>query len=132
MCLEVKKWFYFLTYKSITRVALNTIFTRTENIFLCNRTRNEHFAYLKQAAKSNLLLTTAAKVNVILIFNKNRVSHVRLSFTFFRYQIRKDRIDNTYFLTLEEYTKLKHHCICNWDFFGMSGPKVYGFKIFKF
>jgi hypothetical protein len=31
--------------------------------FLCNRTRNEHFAYVKR-------LTTAVKVNVILIFDK--------------------------------------------------------------
>jgi hypothetical protein len=41
-----------------------------------NRTRNEHFAYLKQAAKSNF---SAVVFNVILIFDTNQSSHVRLA-----------------------------------------------------
>jgi hypothetical protein len=70
--------------------------------FLCNRTRNEHFAYLKQAAKSNS--ATAVKVNVILIFDTNQSFHVRLAFGFFRYEIRTaEFITRRYFLTLEEY-----------------------------
>jgi hypothetical protein len=39
--------------------------------FVCNRTRNEHFACLEQAAKLNfaaVALTTAVKVKVISIF----------------------------------------------------------------
>jgi hypothetical protein len=42
-----------------------------QNFFVCNRTRNEHFACLEQAAKLNfaaVALTTAVKVKVISIF----------------------------------------------------------------
>jgi hypothetical protein len=42
-----------------------------QNIFVCNRTRNEHIACLEQAAKLNfaaVALTTAVKVKVISIF----------------------------------------------------------------
>jgi hypothetical protein len=41
------------------------------NMFVCNRTRNEHFACLEQAAKLNfaaVALTTAVQVKVISIF----------------------------------------------------------------
>jgi hypothetical protein len=44
---------------------------RTQKDFVCNRTRNEHFAYLQEAAKLNFAadtLTTAVKVKVIFIF----------------------------------------------------------------
>jgi hypothetical protein len=40
-------------------------------MFVCNRTRNEHFACVQQAAKLNfaaVALTTAVKVKVIFIF----------------------------------------------------------------
>jgi hypothetical protein len=39
--------------------------------FVCNRTRNEHFACVQQAAKLNfaaVTLTTAVKVKIIFIF----------------------------------------------------------------
>jgi hypothetical protein len=40
------------------------------NYFLCNRTRNEHFAYLKQAAKSNFATVVFYDVvNVILKYS---------------------------------------------------------------
>jgi hypothetical protein len=42
-----------------------------KKLFVCNRTRNEHFACLEQAAKLNfaaVALTTAVKVKVISIF----------------------------------------------------------------
>jgi hypothetical protein len=42
-----------------------------KNIFVCNRTRNEHFACIQQAAKLNfaaVALTTPVKVKVIFIF----------------------------------------------------------------
>jgi hypothetical protein len=41
-----------------------------------------------------LLLTTAVKVNVILIFDPNQSFHVRLAFRFFGYEIRNRRIYN--------------------------------------
>jgi hypothetical protein len=41
--------------------------------FVCNRTRNEHFAYLKQAAKSNFAVV--AFNDVILIFDTNQGFH---------------------------------------------------------
>jgi hypothetical protein len=47
------------------------LFRRTLKYFVCNRTRNEHFACLEQAAKLNfaaVALTTAVKVKVISIF----------------------------------------------------------------
>jgi hypothetical protein len=43
----------------------------TKILFVCNRTRNKHFACLEQAAKLNfaaVALTTAVKVKVISIF----------------------------------------------------------------
>jgi hypothetical protein len=43
-------------------------------------------------------ITTAIKVNVILIFDTNQRFHVRLAFKFFGYEIRNRRIYNTYVL----------------------------------
>jgi hypothetical protein len=47
-----------------------------------------------------VLLTTAVKVNVILIFDTNQSFHVRLAFRFFGYEIRNPTIYNT-FLNLD-------------------------------
>jgi hypothetical protein len=43
-----------------------------------------------------LLLTTAVKVNVILIFDTNQSFHVRLPFRFFGNEIRNPRFYNIY------------------------------------
>jgi hypothetical protein len=48
--------------------------------FVCNRTRNEHFACLQQAAKLNfaaVALTTAVKVKVIFIFIYYQLSQLQ-------------------------------------------------------
>jgi hypothetical protein len=58
---------------------------------LCNRTRIEYFAYLKQTAA------------VIAVFDTNLSFHVSLAFRFFGFEFRNRRIYNTYFLTLKEY-----------------------------
>jgi hypothetical protein len=58
---------------------------------LCNRTRNGHFAYLKQATKSNfaaVALNDDRKSKCHLIFDTNQSLHVRQPFRFFGYQIR--------------------------------------------
>jgi hypothetical protein len=48
-----------------------TLSANGKSVFVCYRTRNEHFACLQQTAKSNfaaVALTTAVKVKVIFIF----------------------------------------------------------------
>jgi hypothetical protein len=67
-CLRRKKLLY--SIQSGSKVA-HYIEIVQKIIFVCNRTRNEHFACLEQAAKLNfaaVALTTAVKVKVISIF----------------------------------------------------------------
>jgi hypothetical protein len=50
-------------------------------IFVCNRTRNEHFACLEQAAKLNfaaVALTTAVKVSHFNIYLLSQLQHIYL------------------------------------------------------
>jgi hypothetical protein len=60
---------YRIDYNSISQTVENVV---KKIFFVCNRTRNEHFACLEQAAKLNfaaVALTTAVKVKVISILN---------------------------------------------------------------
>jgi hypothetical protein len=53
-----------------------------EFIFVCNRTRNEHFACVQQAAKLNfaaVALTTAVKVKVIFILSQLQHIYLHIS-----------------------------------------------------
>jgi hypothetical protein len=52
-----------------------------KNFFVCNRTRNEHFACLEQAAKLNfaaVALTTAVKVSHFNIYLLSQLQHIYL------------------------------------------------------